>query len=84
MDIFHHLKRRQITELKKHLQQPRKVGRARPRLQDVDKTIPEAAWSILRWCVASCTAHLEQLQSEDEQVKNIGTSTPFIGSDHHY
>ncbi|KAI0750412.1 hypothetical protein C8Q74DRAFT_1309949 [Fomes fomentarius] len=61
-----------IAELRKYLQQPRKVGRAKPRLQDVDKAIPEAAWSILRWCVASCTAHLEELQSEDEQVKNIG------------
>ncbi|TFK84836.1 hypothetical protein K466DRAFT_526791 [Polyporus arcularius HHB13444] len=61
-----------ITDIKKHLEQPRKAGRAKPRLQDIDKSVPEAAWSVLRWCVASCTAHLEELQSEEEQVKNMG------------
>ncbi|RPD55194.1 hypothetical protein L227DRAFT_579837 [Lentinus tigrinus ALCF2SS1-6] len=61
-----------IADIKRHLEQPRKAGRAKPRLQDVDKTVPEAAWSVLRWCVASCTAHLEELQSEEDQVKNIG------------
>ncbi|KAI0708751.1 hypothetical protein C8T65DRAFT_649990 [Cerioporus squamosus] len=62
-----------IADMKKHLQQPRKAGRAKPRLQDLDKAVPGAAWSVLRWCVASCTAHLEELQSEDDQVKNIGS-----------
>ncbi|RDX46333.1 hypothetical protein OH76DRAFT_1407058 [Lentinus brumalis] len=61
-----------IADMKKHLQQPRKAGRAKPRLQDLDKAVPEAAWSVLRWCVASCTAHLEELELEEDQVKNIG------------
>ena len=62
----------QIMDMKKHLEQPRKVGRAKPCLQNMDKDVPEAAWSVLRWCVASCTAHLEELREEEEQVKNIG------------
>ncbi|KAI0350812.1 hypothetical protein OH77DRAFT_1570284 [Trametes cingulata] len=60
-----------IMELKRHLEQPRKPGRAKPRLQDIDRSILEAVWLVLRWCVASCTAHLEELQSEDEKVKNM-------------
>ncbi|KAI0738313.1 hypothetical protein C8Q80DRAFT_1275827 [Daedaleopsis nitida] len=62
-----------IADMKKHLEQPSKAGRMKPRLQDMDKSIPEAAWAILRWCVASATAHLEELKDEDEQVKNIGS-----------
>ena len=38
----------------------------------MDKNIPDAAWSVLRWIIGSCTAHLEELESEDELVKNIG------------
>ena len=64
-----------ISEMKKFLESPRKPGQAKLKLRDMDKTIPDAAWSILRWCVASCTAHLEELRSEDEQVKNIGAHT---------
>ncbi|KAI0643473.1 hypothetical protein C8Q79DRAFT_979163 [Trametes meyenii] len=60
-----------IVELKRHLEQPRKPGRARLRLQDIDPKIPDAAWLVLRWIVASCTAHLEELQSDDEKVKNM-------------
>ena len=59
--------------MKKHLEQPRAAGRAKTRLQDVDKTIPHAAWSVLRWIVGSCTAHLEELTLDEERVKNIGT-----------
>lgn len=64
--------RLQIAELKRHLEQPRRPGHAKPRLQDIDRVVPEAAWLVLRWCVASCTAHLEELHSEDEKVKNMG------------
>lgn len=63
----------QIMQLKRHLEQPHKPGRAKPRLQDIDRSIPEAVWLILRWCVASCTAHLEELKSDEEKVKNMGT-----------
>ncbi len=67
----------QIAELKRHLQEPRKPGHAKPRLQDIDRVVPEAAWLVLRWCVASCTAHLEELYSEDEKVKNMGTCQTY-------
>ncbi|KAI0668099.1 hypothetical protein C8Q78DRAFT_1099205 [Trametes maxima] len=60
-----------IAELKRHLEQPRKPGRARLRLQDIDPNIPAVAWLVLRWIIASCTAHLEELQSDDEKVKNM-------------
>lgn len=59
--------------MKKHLEQPRAAGRAKTRLQDIDKAIPLAAWSVLRWIVGSCTAHLEELTSDEERVKNIGS-----------
>ncbi|KAM5545525.1 hypothetical protein V8D89_000563 [Ganoderma adspersum] len=61
-----------IGEMKKHLEQARTAGRAKPRLQDIDKTIPHAAWSVLRWIVGSCTAHLEELTDDEGRVKNIG------------
>ena len=60
--------------MKKHLERPVKPGQMKPRLKDMDKAIPDAAWSLLRWCVASCTAHLEELREEHERVKNIGAS----------
>ncbi|KAH9895584.1 hypothetical protein C8Q73DRAFT_688553 [Cubamyces lactineus] len=59
-----------IVEMKRHLEQPLKSGRARPRLRDMNPSIPEDAWLVLRWVVASCTAYLEELQSE-EKVKNM-------------
>lgn len=59
--------------MKRYLEQPVKPGRAKPRLQDMyHRSIPEAAWLVLRWCVASCTAHLEELVSEDDMVQNMG------------
>ena len=58
--------------MKKHLERQRKPGQAKPNLKGMDKMIPDAAWSVLRWCVASCTAHLEELREEHEVVKNIG------------
>ncbi|KAI8977714.1 hypothetical protein BD414DRAFT_516981 [Trametes punicea] len=55
-----------ILELKRHLERPRTPGRAKPRLRDIDPTIPRAAWLVLRWC---------ELQSNEEKVMNMGTST---------
>ncbi|KAH9940093.1 uncharacterized protein BXZ73DRAFT_88813 [Epithele typhae] len=61
-----------IDTMKKYLEAPRKAGQRKPRLKDLDKAIPDAAWLVLRWCVASCTAYLEELDSEHEQIKNMG------------
>ena len=62
----------QIVEMKRYLEQPLRSGRARPRLKDMSPSISEDAWLVLRWIVASCTAYLEELQSDGEKVKNMG------------
>ncbi|KAG5647979.1 hypothetical protein DXG03_007013 [Asterophora parasitica] len=50
-----------VEDMKKHLERKVKAGKAKPRLKDLDLNVLPAAWSILRWCVASCTAHLEEI-----------------------
>ncbi|KAJ8461993.1 hypothetical protein ONZ45_g18095 [Pleurotus djamor] len=62
-----------ITSMKKHLLQPVKPGQSKPKLKDLDPSIPAAAWSILRWCIASCTADLEQLEGES-LIGNVDNS----------
>ncbi|KAJ6506730.1 hypothetical protein C8R45DRAFT_1090408 [Mycena sanguinolenta] len=54
-----------IDEMKRHLQRKVKPGKSKPRLKEMENgTIVPAAWSILRWCVASCTAYLEEMSDE--------------------
>ncbi|KAG6842220.1 hypothetical protein C0991_000190 [Blastosporella zonata] len=60
-----------IEDMKRHLERKVKAGKAKPRLKDLDTTVLPAAWSILRWCVASCTAHLEEITSGEESIKNL-------------
>ncbi|RDB28698.1 hypothetical protein Hypma_015532 [Hypsizygus marmoreus] len=60
-----------IEDMKKHLEKKVKAGRAKPKLRDMDSSILPAAWSILRWCVASCTAYLEEITSGEESIKNM-------------
>ncbi|KAF7436633.1 hypothetical protein PC9H_003466 [Pleurotus ostreatus] len=62
-----------IEKMKKHLQQKPHPGSSKPKLKDLDPAILPAAWSVLRWCVASCTAHLEELKG-DNIVGNIDPS----------
>ncbi|KIK53259.1 hypothetical protein GYMLUDRAFT_49424 [Collybiopsis luxurians FD-317 M1] len=63
-----------IGDMKRHLERKVKSGESKPKLS----TMPEAAdvlpaaWKILRWCVGSCTAYLEEISSEEESIKNIG------------
>ncbi|KAL4268089.1 UBC core domain-containing protein [Pleurotus pulmonarius] len=59
-----------IEKMKMHLLQRPQPGSSKPKLKDLDPAILPAAWSILRWCVASCTAHLEELEG-DNIVGNI-------------
>ncbi|KIK41799.1 hypothetical protein CY34DRAFT_24232 [Suillus luteus UH-Slu-Lm8-n1] len=61
-----------IEDMKKHLEKKVMTGTNKPKLRDMDPSILPAAWSILRWCVASCTAHLQELTEEEDQVQNIG------------
>ncbi|KAG1769061.1 hypothetical protein EV702DRAFT_1181859 [Suillus placidus] len=62
-----------IQDMKKHLEKKVLVGTNKPKLKDMDPSILPAAWSILRWCVASCTAHLQELTEKEDQVQNIGS-----------
>ncbi|KAH9934607.1 hypothetical protein B0H21DRAFT_759509 [Amylocystis lapponica] len=63
-----------IKDMKRHLEEAPQAGRAKRRLKDIDPDIPDAAWLVLRWCVASCTAHLEELRSVEDRVQNIGSN----------
>ncbi|KAJ8597247.1 hypothetical protein M405DRAFT_587353 [Rhizopogon salebrosus TDB-379] len=62
-----------IKDMKKHLEKRVSAGTNRPKLKDFDPDILPAAWSILRWCVASCTAHLQELTEEEDLVQNISS-----------
>lgn len=44
------------------------------RLQDMDSQTPPAAWSLLKWCFASCTAHIQELKNREDLLGNIGDS----------
>ncbi|KAJ6451098.1 hypothetical protein C8R47DRAFT_1221896 [Mycena vitilis] len=44
-----------IDDMKRHLDREVKPGKSKPRLKEMENgTILPAAWSALRWCVASC------------------------------
>ncbi|KAF9007058.1 hypothetical protein BDQ17DRAFT_1351337 [Cyathus striatus] len=57
-----------IQDMKKHLQRKVRAGKSKPKLKDCDPSVLPAAWTLLRWCVASCTAHLEDITSEEESI----------------
>ncbi|KAH7100349.1 hypothetical protein BKA62DRAFT_706762 [Auriculariales sp. MPI-PUGE-AT-0066] len=58
-----------VAEMKKYLDKAR--GKGKVRLTKMDDKVPAAAWSLLRWCVASCTAYLEEIVDEDDMVHGI-------------
>lgn len=60
-----------VLDMKKHLEKKVKAGQAKPSLKDIDLPILPAAWLLLRWCVASCTAHLEELTSPEDRLINV-------------
>ncbi|KAH7925790.1 hypothetical protein BV22DRAFT_408192 [Leucogyrophana mollusca] len=60
-----------IEDMKRYLEKKVAPGTMKPRLKDMSTDILPAAWTILRWCVASCTAHIQELTSEDELLRNI-------------
>lgn len=62
-----------IQDMKKHLEKKVVTRSNKLKLKDMNSSILPAAWSILRWCVASCTAHLQELTEEEDQVQNIGS-----------
>ncbi|TCD64374.1 hypothetical protein EIP91_004205 [Steccherinum ochraceum] len=60
-----------IMDIKRYLEKKAKSGRMKRRLRDMDPKLLPAAWLMLRWCVASCTAHLEELTEEEDHVRGI-------------
>ncbi|KAJ6460480.1 hypothetical protein C8R47DRAFT_994015 [Mycena vitilis] len=63
-----------IDDMKRHLDRKVKPGKSKPRLKEMENgTILPAAWSVLRWCVASCTAYLEEM-SEEQQLPGVDTA----------
>ncbi|KIJ34113.1 hypothetical protein M422DRAFT_783010 [Sphaerobolus stellatus SS14] len=46
-------------------------GKVSPQLRAIDPDVPVAAWQMLRWCVASSTAYIEEIMDEDDKVCNI-------------
>lgn len=62
-------------------------GKVAPQLRTMDENVSPAAWLILRWCVASSTAYLEEITEPDDKVCNISKSlsslatnlTPTVG-----
>ncbi|KAK0467149.1 uncharacterized protein EV420DRAFT_1507476 [Desarmillaria tabescens] len=63
-----------VEEMKKHLERKVKPGKSKPKLRELDPTVLPAAWQILRWCVASCTAYLEPIISGAELITNLDPS----------
>ncbi|KAJ3717151.1 hypothetical protein C8R42DRAFT_724779 [Lentinula raphanica] len=65
-----------IMDMKKHLEQNIKPGKSKPKLHEtpVAENIVPTAWKLLRWCVRSCTAYLEEISSEEEKIVNVDNS----------
>ncbi|KAJ4479081.1 hypothetical protein J3R30DRAFT_3473939 [Lentinula aciculospora] len=61
---------------KKHLKRKVKPGKSKPTLATMLEAadVVPAAWKLLRWCVGSCTAHLEEISSQEESIKNVESS----------
>ncbi|KAF8551149.1 hypothetical protein OG21DRAFT_1499321 [Imleria badia] len=66
-----------IKEMKEYLQRQFSAGKVKKRLKDMDPDILPAAWSVLRWCVASCTAHIEELTEPEDRLRNLGNYRQF-------
>ncbi|EAU83704.2 hypothetical protein CC1G_05608 [Coprinopsis cinerea okayama7 len=60
-----------IDEMKKHLTRKVNIGKSKPKLYDIDPEVLPAAWLILRWIVGSCTASIEEITSEEDEIKNL-------------
>ncbi|KAJ3560459.1 hypothetical protein NP233_g10827 [Leucocoprinus birnbaumii] len=63
-----------VIEMRQHLMKKVEDGKKKPKLQDINYTILPAAWLILRWCVASCTAYLEEITNPNELVRGLDKS----------
>ncbi|KAF9060333.1 hypothetical protein BDP27DRAFT_1339817 [Rhodocollybia butyracea] len=62
-----------IGDMKKHLERKVKPGKSKPKLATMPEALDviPAAWQLLRWCVGSCTAYLEEISTVEESIKNV-------------
>lgn len=65
-----------VSEMRRYLLKLAEQGKARGRhnIRNMADDVPAAAWTLLRWCVASCTAYIEELSHSSERVQNMETS----------
>ncbi|KAF8129886.1 hypothetical protein EV363DRAFT_1432403 [Boletus edulis] len=66
-----------IKEMKEYLQRQSSAGNTRARVKDMDPDVLPAAWSALRWCVASCTAHVQELTEPEDRLSNLDKYRQF-------
>ncbi|KXN88395.1 hypothetical protein AN958_07377 [Leucoagaricus sp. SymC.cos] len=62
-----------LFEMRTHLLKKVDDGKQKPKLQDINAAILPASWLILRWCMASCTAYLEEITNPSELVQGLDT-----------
>ncbi|XP_006456406.1 hypothetical protein AGABI2DRAFT_77738 [Agaricus bisporus var. bisporus H97] len=63
-----------VSEMRNHLTKKVAEGKVKPRLQDIDLSLLPSTWLILRWCVASCTAYLEEITNQNELVRGLDSN----------
>ena len=57
--------------MRSHLENSATAGTS-SRLEDIDRSVPDDAWTVLRWCVASCRAQIDELPDAQERLIGIG------------
>ncbi|KIY49649.1 hypothetical protein FISHEDRAFT_65102 [Fistulina hepatica ATCC 64428] len=60
-----------ISDMDEHLRAQIGPHRAKAPLTKMDPKILPAAWILLRWIVASCTSHLEEIVAPEERIQNV-------------
>ncbi|TDL29181.1 hypothetical protein BD410DRAFT_817396 [Rickenella mellea] len=60
-----------VASMKSYLEQKILPGQSKPLLIEMDRSVSPAAWSVLRWCIASATAYLEELTEPEDMVVGI-------------
>ncbi|KAG8837202.1 hypothetical protein FRC18_009828 [Serendipita sp. 400] len=68
-----------VSEMRQYLLRitPSSKARGRQTVRNMKDNIPASAWTLLRWCVASCTAYIEELSTPSERVQGIETNAMY-------
>ncbi|KAG6331639.1 hypothetical protein ID866_7452 [Astraeus odoratus] len=56
----------EISAMKEYLSE-----NPRATLQQMNPKVLPAAWSLLKWCIASCTSHIQELKNSEDFLGNI-------------